>query len=91
MRNEPQRFGVRVMLGSFVTPTYELRTTLRFVEVRMKPDLVERNPEIMSGALCFTGTRVPVRPCSTTLKAALHWKTSLKTFRRFARKRPSPS
>jgi len=23
--------------------------------------LVSRNPEIMSGALCFTGTRVPVQ------------------------------
>ena len=23
--------------------------------------LVSRNPEIMSGALCFTGTRVPVK------------------------------
>jgi len=27
----------------------------------MKPDLVDRDPEIMSGALCFTGTRVPVQ------------------------------
>lgn len=24
-------------------------------------DAVERNPEIMSGELCFTGTRVPVQ------------------------------
>ena len=27
----------------------------------MDPSLVSRNSEIMSGALCFTGTRVPVK------------------------------
>ena len=27
----------------------------------MNPNLVKRDPEIMSGALCFTGTRVPVK------------------------------
>ncbi|AUB82654.1 DUF433 domain-containing protein [Candidatus Thiodictyon syntrophicum] len=27
----------------------------------MKPALINRDPEIMSGALCFTGTRVPVQ------------------------------
>ena len=27
----------------------------------MRTSLVSRNPEIMSGALCFTGTRVPVK------------------------------
>ncbi len=27
----------------------------------MDTSLVNRNPEIMSGALCFTGTRVPVK------------------------------
>jgi uncharacterized protein (DUF433 family) len=27
----------------------------------MDQSLVSRDPEIMSGALCFTGTRVPVR------------------------------
>jgi len=27
----------------------------------MDPKLVSRDPEIMSGALCFTGTRVPVQ------------------------------
>ena len=30
-------------------------------EVAMDSSLVSRNPEIMSGALCFTGTRVPVK------------------------------
>ena len=27
----------------------------------MDTSLVSRNPEIMGGALCFTGTRVPVK------------------------------
>lgn len=27
----------------------------------MDKSLISRNPEIMSGALCFTGTRVPVQ------------------------------
>ena len=27
----------------------------------MDKSLVSRNPEILSGALCFTGTRVPVQ------------------------------
>ena len=27
----------------------------------MQTNLISRNPEIMSGALCFTGTRVPVK------------------------------
>ncbi len=27
----------------------------------MEKSLVSRNPEIMSGSLCFTGTRVPVQ------------------------------
>jgi uncharacterized protein (DUF433 family) len=27
----------------------------------MKPQLVSRDPEVMSGALCFAGTRVPVK------------------------------
>lgn len=27
----------------------------------MDPNLVSRDPEIMSGALCFAGTRVPVQ------------------------------
>lgn len=30
-------------------------------EVAMDSSLVSRNSEIMSGALCFTGTRVPVK------------------------------
>ena len=31
------------------------------METAMNPSLVARDPEIMSGALCFAGTRVPVQ------------------------------
>ena len=31
------------------------------MEAPVNPSLVVRDPEIMSGALCFTGTRVPVQ------------------------------
>jgi uncharacterized protein (DUF433 family) len=30
-------------------------------EVNMDLKLISRDPEVMSGALCFTGTRVPVK------------------------------
>jgi uncharacterized protein (DUF433 family) len=38
-----------------------LRAKLDLQEVFMNSDLVKRDPEIMSGALCFSGTRVPVK------------------------------
>lgn len=31
------------------------------LEIKMQSNLIGRNPEIMSGALCFTPTRVPVQ------------------------------
>jgi uncharacterized protein (DUF433 family) len=31
------------------------------LETKMQANLIARNPEIMSGALCFTPTRVPVQ------------------------------
>jgi uncharacterized protein (DUF433 family) len=31
------------------------------MEAAMDSSLVKRDPEIMSGALCFSGTRVPVK------------------------------
>ena len=42
----------------------------------MTQALVARNPEIMSGALCFAGTRVPVQ----TLFDYLEGKSSLEEF-----------
>ena len=37
------------------------RSRLVNLEATMNPSLVKRDPEIMSGALCFTGARVPVK------------------------------
>ena len=42
----------------------------------MQTSLVRRDPEIMSGALCFTGTRVPVQ----NLFDYLEGKSSLEDF-----------
>jgi uncharacterized protein (DUF433 family) len=42
----------------------------------MNKDLVSRDPEIMSGALCFSGTRVPVK----TLFDYLEGTSSLEDF-----------
>ncbi len=42
----------------------------------MDPSLISRDPEIMSGALCFTGTRVPVQ----TLFDYLEGNSSLEGF-----------
>ncbi len=42
----------------------------------MDTSLVNHNPEIMSGALCFTGTRVPVK----TLFDYLEGSSSLEDF-----------
>jgi uncharacterized protein (DUF433 family) len=35
--------------------------TKMMMEVTMRSPLLTRDPEIMSGALCFAGTRVPVK------------------------------
>ena len=42
----------------------------------MDPSMSSRDPEIMSGALCFTGTRVPVQ----TLFDYLEGNSSLEDF-----------
>jgi uncharacterized protein (DUF433 family) len=46
------------------------------MEATMNPTLVARDPEIMSGALCFAGTRVPVQ----TLFDYLEGRSSLEDF-----------
>jgi uncharacterized protein (DUF433 family) len=42
-------------------PLEQRASRLASQEAAMKSSLVSRDPEIMSGALCFTGTRVPVK------------------------------
>ncbi|TFZ06242.1 DUF433 domain-containing protein [Ramlibacter henchirensis] len=36
----------------------------------MEPTLVQRDPEVLSGALCFAGTRVPVKNLFDYLEAS---------------------
>jgi len=49
-------FPVRLVI---CTPRGPVR--LNPVEVAMETDYISRDPEIMSGALCFKGTRVPIQ------------------------------
>ncbi|MFA7282660.1 MAG: DUF433 domain-containing protein [Sterolibacterium sp.] len=46
----------------------------------MDPSLVSRNPEIMSGELCFTGTRVPVKNLFDYLEGASSLEDFLEDF-----------
>jgi uncharacterized protein (DUF433 family) len=48
-------------LGSRKSTIFPRRAKLTLLEAIMDSSLVKRDPEIMSGALCFTGTRVPVK------------------------------
>jgi uncharacterized protein (DUF433 family) len=48
-------------LGSKKSTIFPRRAKLTSLEAIMDSSLVKRDPEIMSGALCFTGTRVPVK------------------------------
>lgn len=46
----------------------------------MDVSLVSRNPEIMSGALCFTGTRVPIKNLFDYLEGASSLEDFLEDF-----------
>jgi uncharacterized protein (DUF433 family) len=50
------------------------------MEVIMDTYLVSRNPEIMSGALCFTGTRVLVKNLFDYLEGAYSLEEFLEDF-----------
>ena len=53
----------------------------------MDESLVKRDPEIMSGALCFTGTRVPVKNLFDYLKGSSSLEEFLKDFPSVSRAR----
>jgi len=53
---------------------------LELVEAAMDASLVSRNPEIMSGALCFAGTRVPVKNLFDYLEGASSLEDFLQDF-----------
>ena len=53
----------------------------------MNPSLVKRDPEIMSGALCFTGTRVPVKNLFDYLEGTSSLEEFLEDFPSVSRER----
>jgi uncharacterized protein (DUF433 family) len=53
----------------------------------MDASLVSRDPEIMSGALCFTGTRVPVKNLFDYLEGTSSMEDFLEDFPSVSRKR----
>ena len=53
----------------------------------MDESLVKRDPEIMSGALCFTGTRVPVKNLFDYLEGSSSLEEFLKDFPSVSRAR----
>ncbi len=53
----------------------------------MNPSLVKRDPEIMSGALCFTGTRVPVKNLFDYLEGSSSLEDFLEDFPSVSRER----
>jgi uncharacterized protein (DUF433 family) len=53
----------------------------------MNASLVSRDPEIMSGALCFTGTRVPVKNMFDYLEGTSSMEDFLGDFPSVSRKR----
>ena len=57
------------------------------VEVTMDSSLVKRDPEIMSGALCFTGTRVPVKNLFDYLEGSSSLEEFLEDFPSVSRQR----
>ena len=46
----------------------------------MEKSLVSRNPKIMSGSLCFTGTRVPVQSLFDYLEGSSSFEDFLEDF-----------
>lgn len=56
-------------------------------EVAMNTRLVSRDPEIMSGALCFTGTRVPVKKLFDYLEGSSTLEDFLEDFPTVSRER----
>lgn len=53
----------------------------------MNPSLVKRDPEIMSGALCFAGTRVPVKNLFDYLEGTSSLEDFLEDFPAVSRER----
>jgi len=64
-----------------------VRRRLPVPEATMDKPLVSRDPEIMSGALCFTGTRVPVKNLFDYLEGSSSLEEFLEDFPSISRER----
>ncbi len=60
---------------------------LIYLEVLMDSAIVTRDPEIMSGALCFAGTRVPVKNLFDYLEGSSSLEEFLEDFPAVSRER----
>lgn len=60
---------------------------LALEKLTMEPTLVSRDPEVMSGELCFTGTRVPVQNLFDYLEGSSSLEEFLEDFPSISRER----
>lgn len=79
--------SVEIELSFSRSPGALLRTRLGNLGGVMDSALVKRDPEIMSGALCFTGTRVPVKNLFDYLEGSSSLEEFLEDFPTVTRKR----
>lgn len=59
---------------------WSIKSKLSSREIVMDTLLVSRNPEVMSGTLCFAGTRVPVKNLFDYLEGASSLEDFLEDF-----------
>jgi len=78
---------VEVVLGLRNPVCGAPRAKLDTLEVRMDSALVRRDSEIMSGALCFSGTRVPVKNLFDYLEGSSSLEEFLEDFPTVSRER----
>lgn len=74
-------------LGPRCEPRSASTSKLVQPEVPMDASIVSRDPEIMSGALCFTGTRVPVKNLFDYLEGSSSLEDFLEDFPSVSRER----
>ena len=86
MRSQGDGRSVGTLIG--IEPCARRRLWLNSTEeVNMDTSLVSRDPDIMSGALCFTGTRVPVKHLFDYLEGTSSLEEFLEDFPSVSRER----
>jgi len=77
----------KIQLGSKNPDCSASSAKLIYLEVLMDSAIVTRDPEIMSGALCFAGTRVPVKNLFDYLEGSSSLEEFLEDFPAVSRER----